>query len=112
MKALSLRQPWAWLVAAGHKDVENRTWSTRFRGEFLIHAAKTFDDAGYEWVSREMELVLPAPDEFERGGIVDQYVRVEEVGEALETTEKVVALLRFGDGFAHRLDSFSLAVAR
>ena len=70
MKALSLRQPWAWLVAAGHKDVENRTWSTRHRGEFLIHAAKTFDHAGYERVLRETYLVLPAPGVFERGGIV------------------------------------------
>lgn len=41
MKALSLTQPWAWLVINGGKDVENRKWNTRFRGEFLIHAAKT-----------------------------------------------------------------------
>lgn len=40
MKALSLRQPWAWLVVHGGKAVENRLWNTRFRGEFLIHAAK------------------------------------------------------------------------
>ncbi len=26
MKALSIRQPWAWLLASGIKDVENRTW--------------------------------------------------------------------------------------
>ena len=26
MKALSFKQPWAWLVAAGIKDIENRTW--------------------------------------------------------------------------------------
>jgi hypothetical protein len=70
VKALSLRQPWAWLVAAGHKDVENRTWATHYRGEFLIHAAKTFDHEGYERVLREMCPALPAPAEFERGGIV------------------------------------------
>ena len=40
MKALSLWQPWAWLVVAGHKDIENRTWTTRFRGRIYIHAAK------------------------------------------------------------------------
>ncbi|WP_206002040.1 ASCH domain-containing protein [Paraburkholderia aromaticivorans] len=38
MKALSIRQPWAWLIVKGHKDIENRTWSTRFRGRVLIHA--------------------------------------------------------------------------
>ena len=37
MKALSTKQPWAWLLAAGYKDIENRTWSTKFRGRFYIH---------------------------------------------------------------------------
>ena len=31
MKAISIRQPWAWLVVNGHKDVENRTWRTKHR---------------------------------------------------------------------------------
>lgn len=43
MKALSIKQPWAWLVARGWKNVENRTWRTSFRGRFLIHAAKRID---------------------------------------------------------------------
>jgi hypothetical protein len=38
MKALSIRQPWAWAIAAGHKRVENRTWPTSFRGPIAIHA--------------------------------------------------------------------------
>ena len=50
MKALSIRQPWAWLIASGHKDVENRTWYTHYRGRFLIHASSRFDDAGLAWV--------------------------------------------------------------
>ena len=40
MKALSVRQPWAWLIAHGYKDVENRSWSTKFRGRVYIHAGK------------------------------------------------------------------------
>ena len=40
MRALSIRQPWAWLVVSGHKDVENRTWATRFRGRVYVHAGK------------------------------------------------------------------------
>ena len=43
MKALSLRQPWAQLILDGKKIYETRTWNTKFRGEFLIHAAKTID---------------------------------------------------------------------
>lgn len=39
--ALSIRQPWATLIAHGFKDVENRTWSTDYRGPILIHAGKS-----------------------------------------------------------------------
>ena len=45
MKTLSIKQPWASLIALGIKDVENRTWKTKFRGRILIHAsaATVFD---------------------------------------------------------------------
>lgn len=42
MKGLSLTQPWATLVAIGAKTIETRSWSTSYRGELLIHAAKGF----------------------------------------------------------------------
>lgn len=38
MKALSIKQPWASLIAHGIKDIENRTWKTKFRGRIYIHA--------------------------------------------------------------------------
>lgn len=43
MKALSVRQPWAWLIVHGEKTVENRTWPTSYRGPLAIHASKTLD---------------------------------------------------------------------
>ncbi len=39
MKTLSVKQPWAWLICSGIKDIENRTWPTKFRGRVLIHAS-------------------------------------------------------------------------
>jgi hypothetical protein len=39
-RALSLWQPWASLVALGHKRIETRSWSTRYRGPLVIHASK------------------------------------------------------------------------
>ena len=39
MLALSIRQPWAWLILRAGKDVENRDWSTKVRGRVLIHAS-------------------------------------------------------------------------
>jgi hypothetical protein len=44
MRILSVRQPWASLIVNGVKDVENRTWSTRFRGPVLVHASQRPDD--------------------------------------------------------------------
>lgn len=42
MKALSLTQPWATLVAIGAKKIETRSWFTTYRGQIVIHAAKGF----------------------------------------------------------------------
>jgi hypothetical protein len=88
MKALSILQPWAWLIvrpdvtdpsarAELHargliKPVENRTWQTRFRGPLLIHAGKKWgreqrDDLAYV---RACFPDIPLPDEFDRGGII------------------------------------------
>lgn len=39
MKALTLWQPWASLVALGHKRIETRCWSTKYRGDLAIHSA-------------------------------------------------------------------------
>jgi hypothetical protein len=43
MRALSVRQPWAWALIHGGKDVENRNWQTKYRGPLAIHAGKAFD---------------------------------------------------------------------
>jgi len=42
MKAISIRQPWAWAILHAGKRVENRVWRARpsYRGPLLIHAAK------------------------------------------------------------------------
>jgi hypothetical protein len=40
LKALSLWQAWATLVALGDKRYETRSWSTKYRGPVLIHASK------------------------------------------------------------------------
>jgi hypothetical protein len=39
MRALTVRQPWAWAIVSGEKDVENRSWATPHRGRIWIHAA-------------------------------------------------------------------------
>lgn len=90
MKALSIRQPWAWLIlrpdlkdpdewqraidAGLVKDIENRSWPTKFRGDFLIHTSALYtraQHAEYQQTMREcFEIELPAYDAMQTGGIV------------------------------------------
>lgn len=75
--ALSIRQPWAWLILNAGKDIENRGWATRFRGRILVHAAKgmtrdEYEDA-IEFAHYHCDVPadkLPKFGDLERGGIV------------------------------------------
>lgn len=73
VKTLSIKQPWAWCIAKGLKPVENRSWPTKVRGRILIHAGKSFDHEGYQWLIEE-GLIPPMmkKNEFALGGIVGE----------------------------------------
>lgn len=49
MKALTLWQPWATLVAMEEKRIETRCWDTKYRGELAIHASANLPPA---WLGR------------------------------------------------------------
>jgi hypothetical protein len=81
MKALSIMQPWAWLIVNGHKDIENRTWQPhnyglKFRGKVLIHAGKNVDGGKREYpdfcedMLEDFGIKLPAFADLQLGGIV------------------------------------------
>ena len=67
--ALSVKQPWAWAIVAGYKNVENRSRRTDFRGELLIHAGAELDPAGFQFLW-EMGLHRALPDELPMGGVI------------------------------------------
>lgn len=76
---LSMRQPWAWLIVNGWKNVENRPWSTKVRGRVGIHAAKgmTIDEwrDAYNYVCRfapKLAAAILNGRELQRGGIVGE----------------------------------------
>ncbi|MEI6077295.1 MAG: ASCH domain-containing protein [Verrucomicrobiota bacterium] len=72
LKAISIRQPWAWLIVNGYKDIENRVWATNVRGPVLIHAGQSKKDTTAEalaYIKRKYH-VAHLPDTFETGGIV------------------------------------------
>jgi hypothetical protein len=58
--ALSLKQPWAALLAAGRKTVEVRRWPTPRRGPVLIHAARVPDPRPQAWALVPPELAEAA----------------------------------------------------
>lgn len=71
MLALSIRQPWAWLVAHGLKPVENRTWPTPQRGPVLLHAGLVFDAQGLQHVLATWPALRDSlPQSFDLGGVV------------------------------------------
>jgi hypothetical protein len=89
MFALSIRQPWAWLIIRPDltgtaretyphfKDIENRVWYTNFRGKFLVHAAKGMTQSEYdnaqEWaLTIDPQIPFPSPNALQKGGIVGE----------------------------------------
>jgi hypothetical protein len=43
MRALTVRQPWAWFIFHAGKDIENRGWRTHYEGPLAIHAGARMD---------------------------------------------------------------------
>lgn len=73
--ALSIRQPWAWAILYAGKDIENRSWSTSFRGPVCIHASKGMTRREYDEFEGVYAMdwrvpTIPEPQQLLRGGIV------------------------------------------
>lgn len=60
MKCVSIREPWAWMILAGLKTAENRSWKTDYKGPLLIHASKNFLRDQEFWL-RSQGHPLPSP---------------------------------------------------
>src|SRR2546421_11293269 len=71
LPALSLRQPWAWLVVNGYKDIENRSWRTNHRGPLLIHAGSSDRELTIDLKNHIKDKYgVALPETVETGGIV------------------------------------------
>lgn len=73
MKAITIRQPYAWLIIAGHKPVENRTWNIHHRGPLAIHAGVRMHDHSIEEIERRCNVQIDRAALLHGGviGIVD-----------------------------------------
>lgn len=74
MKAITVRQPFAWAIIHGGKDIENRSWSTRHRGPLLIHAASSMTATEYgdfaEMLAKKKLGPMPQLADLLLGGII------------------------------------------
>lgn len=94
-RAVSIRQPWAWLivrpdiegeqvrralltetVSRAFKDIENRTWQSTWRGRLLIHAARGMTPEEYAgavtFAANAGVDELPAPEALDFGGVIGE----------------------------------------
>ncbi len=74
-KALSLKQPFANLVASGQKTIETRKWKTDYRGDLVICSSKTMDiaPAGYALCIVELFHIEPMKKEHEIAACCEIY---------------------------------------
>lgn len=74
MQAISVRQPEAWLIVRGHKDIENRSVRTHKRGYVAIHAAsKRMTREDWEWLRglcEDNDTAPPDESEIRYGGVI------------------------------------------
>lgn len=74
MKAISVKQPWAWAIVHGSKTIENRTQMWNYRGPLAIAASKTWSNEGFAdprvreaFAARHPDLVGSGAEEQARG---------------------------------------------
>lgn len=89
MKVLTIKQPFATLIAEGYKEYEFRTWKTKFRGEFLIHAGKSIDKKAMERY-KHLNLEYPTGSILASANLVDCVYVDEEMADILAKKDPLV----------------------
>jgi hypothetical protein len=80
MYCLSVRNPLSYLICAGVKDVENRTWTTKYRGRLLIHSSGQWP----HYCVDERELPIGYRDARECGGRGKEFTAMNRLTAALD----------------------------
>lgn len=114
MKAITVLQPWASLLATGRKKIETRSWKTNYRGEILIHAGKNdvydiqkgdkgvySNIIGESYLLEAVNELRNGPDGIQFGAIIGKCTLVScvQIDEEIEKTvrEETPAEYEFGD---------------
>ena len=89
MKVITIKQPWATLIAKGYKEYEFRTWKTKYRGDILIHAGKGIDKKAMEQF-KHLNLEYPAGRIIAKATITDCIYVDKEFAQKLYEKDPVV----------------------
>ncbi len=102
MKVLTLRQPWATLVAEGIKKYEFRSWKTKYRGKVLIHAGAGVDKKEMTRF-KHLNLEYPSKRIIAEVEIEDCLELDEKLNKEIISENNIAYGTKFRNGYAWRL---------
>lgn len=104
MKVLTLKQPWATLVAEGIKKYEFRSWKTNYRGKILIHAGIGIDKEAMKKFAG-LNLTFPSKKILAEVEIVDCLFLDDELNKKIISENNMAYGNKKREGYAWMLDN-------
>ena len=102
MKVLTLKQPWATLVAEGIKKYEFRSWKTNYRGKILIHAGTGVDKKELEKF-KDLNLEFPSKRILAEVDLVDCLELNDELNKKIIAEQNIAYGSKYRTGYAWKL---------
>lgn len=104
MKIITLKQPWATIIAEGLKYYEFRSWKTSYRGELLIHAGGGVDTEAMKRFS-SLNLKYPKYRVVAKVNLVDCIKLNEEISKSISKENEYIYGTNNKDGYAWKIDN-------
>ena len=104
MKVLTLKQPWATLVAEGIKKYEFRSWKINYRGKILIHAGAKVDKEAMKKFAG-LNLTFPSKKILAEVEIVDCLFLDDELNKKIISENNIAYGNKKREGYAWMLDN-------
>jgi len=104
MKVLTLKQPWATLVAEGIKKYEFRSWRTKYRGKVLIHAGSGIDKKEMDKY-KNLDLTFPSKKIIAIVDVEDCLELNDELNKKIIAEKNIAYGDKYRDGYAWKLSN-------
>ena len=104
MKVLTLKQPWATLIAEGIKKYEFRSWKTNYRGKILIHAGSGIDKKDMERF-KDLNLEYPNKKILAEVELVDCLELDDKLNEKIINEKNIAYGSKRREGYAWKLEN-------